>query len=347
MQRILFFTTLIICIYGCKYSPNKQSSKKHLIAFYNLENLFDTINTPNVNDVEFTPEGRKKWNSERYYSKLNNMSSVISSLGVDHEIDCPSILGVCEVENKDVLEDLKNTGKLKNKSYDIIHFDSPDKRGIDVALLYRPSEFKPAKTQTFPLLIYDKETNKRIYTRDQLLVSGNLGGDYIHIIVNHWPSRYGGKERSKALRKSAALLNRQIIDSLLTENNSAKILTMGDFNDDPIDPSINDHLDANAPLDKLSGNDLYNPLALNYTKGKGSLFYRGKWNLFDQVIISQTLINPPKGLAYDSAYIYNKPYLFQQEGDYKGYLLRTYGGNKYLNGYSDHLPVCMLLTHTK
>lgn len=341
LSRLVFFVIIIgICFSACQQN-NRQNQ---VIAFYNLENLFDTINTPNVNDEEFTPEGSKQWNSERYKSKLQNMSKVIADLGKDEGINGPSILGLCEMENRQVLEDLINTTQLKNYNYKIIHSDSPDKRGIDVALLYKPNSFTVNKTQLFPLIIQEEDTGKRIFTRDQLLVSGLLNGDKIHLIVNHWPSRYGGKERSISLRKKAAMLNRHIIDSLLNENKNAKIFTMGDFNDDPTDESISTHLNAHAKRNRLSNNQLYDPLANYFNKGEGSLYYRGKWNLFDQIIISQELINKEtKGYQYDTAFIYNKPYLIQQDGKYKGNLLRTHGGKNYLNGYSDHLPVYMIL----
>ncbi|MGQ1787571.1 MULTISPECIES: endonuclease/exonuclease/phosphatase family protein [unclassified Saccharicrinis] len=345
MRYIILFLMLTLLIAGCKFTNNHtQIHNPHVIAFYNLENLFDTINDVGVYDGEFTPSGSKAWNTERYVSKQQNLSKVIADLGTDQGIDGPTLIGLCEVENRSVLEDLIHSDKLKDKGYSIIHFDSPDKRGIDVALLYKPSAFWIEKTQLFPLIIQSTETGKRLYTRDQLLVSGKLEGDPIHVIVNHWPSRYGGQKRSLPSRKSAALLNRQIIDSLLHINRDAKIITMGDLNDDPTDESVHIHLDAHTSQNNLEHNNLYNPLAMNFKEGKGTLFYRGKWNLFDQLIISRGLLDSSKGFQYDSAYIYKKPYLIQQDGDYKGYLLRTYGGGNYLNGYSDHLPVYLVLS---
>lgn len=349
MQRIFLFLIICVTVIACDFTPNNSKGKTksqttpYVIAFYNLENLFDTINNVEVNDGEFTPEGSKQWDTPKYISKQKNMSSVIASIGSDIGIDGPSIIGLCEVENRGVLEDLIKTEQLKDKKYQIVHTDSPDKRGIDVALLYKNDDFKIVSTKSYPLIINKSENNERLYTRDQLLVSGKLNGELIHIIVNHWPSRYGGKERSIPSRKSAAMLNHQIIDSLLIVDKNAKIVTMGDLNDDPTDESIVTYLDAHAQIDSLESGDLYNPLGINFKEGEGTLYYRGHWNLFDQIIISQSLIDAEKGCKYDSAYIYNKPYLIQQDGKYKGYLLRTFGGKTYLNGYSDHLPVYMVL----
>lgn len=324
------------------FSCQKPINQKHVIAFYNLENLFDTINNEGVRDIEFTPEGDKKWNTERYLSKLNNMSSVISQLGKDEGINGPSIIGLCEMENKLVLEDLVNMQAMKSNKYKIIHSDSPDQRGIDVALLYNPDNFNILSHQTYPLIIHDIDSGNRIFTRDQLLVKGILNNDSIYLIVNHWPSRYGGKERSIPLRRDAALLNRKIIDSLLQINPHEKIITMGDFNDDPSDPSITNYLKAKDSKAELETNDLFNPLATYFKDSKGSLFYRGKWNLFDQMIVSQGLINS-NGIKIKSATIFNKPFLIQQDGKYKGHLFRTFGGKNYLNGYSDHLPVFLIV----
>ena len=345
MRQVLFFIVITVLIFGCDLKKTKQQNhpSEHVVAFYNLENLFDTINDPNIQDGEFTPEGYRNWDSEKYALKQKNMSTVIADIGNDLGHDGPSIIGLCEVENLGVLKDLIATEQLKNKGYAVVHQDSPDKRGIDVALLYKPEVFKVENKKLYPLFIYDAESNNRIFTRDQLLVSGKLEGETLHIIVNHWPSRYGGKERSIPSRKAAALLNRQIIDSLQSVDQHAKIITMGDLNDDPTDLSVTKYLDAHATKSKFEKGDLYNPLAVNFSEGNGTLYYCGNWNLFDQIIISQGLLNAKAGLKYDSAYIYKKPYLIQQDGDYKGYLLRTFGGKNYLKGYSDHLPVYMLL----
>ncbi|MCW3807087.1 endonuclease/exonuclease/phosphatase family protein [Plebeiibacterium marinum] len=338
--QVYTFIILVFSFYQCTTLPEQ----KHLVAFYNLENLFDTINDPGIWDGEFTPEGSKKWDTQKYTSKINNMSKVIAQIGEDIELNAPDIIGLCEVENRQVIHDLIKTTPLKKFNFEIIHKDSPDKRGIDVALLYKKTAFKEICSSWHPLNIYDADSGNRIHTRDQLLVTGILKKDTIHIIVNHWPSRYGGKQRSIPHRKAAASLNRSIIDSLLRINAKAKILTMGDFNDNPNDQSIITFLNAQANCNFSSHYELYNPLAKTYKQGMGTLYYRGGWDLFDQIIISESLCkNKGKGLQMDTAGIFNKPFLIQQNGKFKGNLHRTYGGKTYLNGYSDHLPVYMVL----
>ncbi len=337
-KKLMIICLLSIFLYQCKNQP----SQKRIIAFYNLENLFDTINNPEVRDGEFTPEGFRKWDSKKYTSKIEKMSKVISNLGEDVKMNAPDIIGVCEVENKGVLEDLCSSSNLSKYNYQIVHHDSPDKRGIDVALLYKPESFKVIDNKLFPLIIHDIDSGYRIYTRDQLLVKGILDSDTINIIVNHWPSRYGGEQRSLPHRKAAAMLNRQIIDSLLSENKNAKIITMGDLNDNPTNESISKYL-LKEDQELSSKDKLYNPMAKIFNSGKGSLYYKGKWDLFDQIIISNSLISATKGLSLDTTVVYNKPFLIQQDGKFKGNLLRTFGGKTYLDGYSDHLPVYITL----
>lgn len=333
--------TLLSSCFSSK-EQNKKTSESVVIGFYNLENLFDTIDAPDVRDEEFTPDGKKSWNAQRYEDKLSKMSSIISVMGDTVSNPGPAIIGLCEVENRTVLEDLVNHPNLKAYNYQIVHQDSPDKRGIDVALLYRPSYFKVNNVDALPLYIYDQEDGDRIYTRDQLLVSGQINGEKIHVIVNHWPSRYGGEERSRPSRKAAAHLTRSIVDSLQSINKDANIVVMGDLNDDPNNISVKDELRA-VVKSELSDTDLYNPLAEKHQEGVGTLCYRGYWNMFDQVIISQNLLNKTSGLQFKEAFIYDSEQLREPKGKYKGYPLRTFVGNRYMGGYSDHFPVFIVL----
>ncbi|MCW3787358.1 endonuclease/exonuclease/phosphatase family protein [Plebeiibacterium sediminum] len=333
----------IICLLSIVFFQcTNQPAQKRIVAFYNLENLFDTINDPNIRDGEFTPDGSKNWDTEKYNTKINNMSQVIAKLGEDQSLIAPDIIGVCEVENKKVLEDLISSTNLSKFNYQIVHQDSPDKRGIDVALLYKAESFQVIDKKYFPLLIHDIDSGNRIFTRDQLLVKGILNSDTLNIIVNHWPSRYGGTERSIPLRKAAAELNRHIIDSLLNQNIHSKIITMGDLNDNPTDVSVTKYL-LKEDENLAQPFKLHNTMADIYKSGKGTLYYKGEWDLFDQIIVSDPLIQSTSGLSLDTAVVFNKPFLFQQDGKYKGYLLRTFGGRTYLKGYSDHLPVYIVL----
>ncbi len=320
-----------------------QSYKAGIIAFYNLENLFDTIDTPGVLDTEFTPAGSKKWTGDKYWEKLNNMAEVISGIGKRKGLPGPAILGVSEIENIGVLEDLVKTDALKELNFQIVHYDSPDRRGVDVALLYQPRYFTVTHTSSVPLILYG-DNGDRIYTRDQLVVSGIFDDEKMHFIVNHWPSRRGGESRSRPLRNAAAKLSRSIVDSIITINTNAKVVVMGDLNDDPMNESVRLHLQTVGEKKKLNEGDMYNPMYKLYKKGIGSLAYRDNWNLFDQIIITQPFLGDNySDYKFRVAHIYNDKTLVNKSGKYKGYPHRTYVGDTYKAGYSDHFPVYILI----
>ncbi|MFD1552714.1 endonuclease/exonuclease/phosphatase family protein [Putridiphycobacter roseus] len=311
------------------------------IGFYNLENLFDTIDNPAVRDTEFTPMGRKNWDSKKYMEKLQNLSFVINDLGAETSPDGCAILGICEVENRKVVEDLVKEKKIANRNYQIAHIDSPDKRGIDVGLLYQEKYFKPAHIRSHPLIFKDNLDYK---TRNQLVVTGSLLGEEISLIVCHWPSRFGGQAASEIRRIQAAKLGRHIIDSLFKVNHQAKIILMGDLNDDPVNKSIKQYLQAKSKTTKVKANMLYNPMYDLYKKGLGTLAWGDAWNLFDQVLLSYAFLGSDyTTFKYFKVAVLRKPYLFQTAGRYKGYPKRTTAGGKYLGGYSDHLPVYITL----
>jgi len=321
-------------------AQEKRNFKIHTIAFYNVENLFDTINDINKND-EASPIMEMKFNrSEIYKKKVKNMASVIADIGSDLVNKSPSIVGLSEVENRNVIEDLLNNKHLLNKNYDIVHYDSPDERGIDVGLIYNKDVFKVNSTKSHELIIYDNNSSKRNYTRDQLVVSGLLDNELIHVIVNHWPSRSGGEERSRAGRMAAAELNKKIIDSLQNKYKNAKIITMGDFNDDPHDDSMKKILNAKKHIEDVKTNGIYNPMEVILSdQGIGSNAYRDVWQLFDQILVTEPFLNK----KYDSyqfykAGIFNKSYLINKAGRYKGYPFRSFSWGSFTGGYSDHLP---------
>jgi len=340
---------LIIFSFSSVISQEKKSYKVNTIAFYNIENLFDFEDDPLTFDDDRTPDGKDHWTEEIYNAKLKNMAKVISEIGSDVAGTTPAIIGLCEIENRRVLEDLVNQEPLLKKDYGIIQFDSPDRRGIDVALLYKKKLFIPTNYKAHELIIYDNnDSTKRIYTRDQLLVSGMFDGEKIHFIVNHWPSRSGGEERSRPKRVKAAKLNRQIVDSLFSEDPYAKIITMGDFNDDPTNASIKKHLKAKRKKENLEIKELYNPMEDMARKGLGTLAYRDNWNLFDQMIISTELTKKDySSYRFYTANIYNKSYLINSSGRYKGYPYRSFVGGGYTGGYSDHFPVYIYLVKEK
>lgn len=346
-MKTIFRSFIVFLLFTATTSltVNSQNNDKKFVAtivgFYNLENLFDTINTPGVKDEEFTPDGPKLWTGDRYNHKLHNMAKVISKMGTEINPDGLAILGISEVENEGVIKDLIAQPSIKNRNYQIIHYDSPDRRGIDVAMLYNPKYFTPYKTSSHRLHV-DKLKDFR--TRDQLLVDGILSGDTVHVIVNHWPSRYGGEKRSRWLRNAAADLSRKIADSILNINPSARIIVMGDLNDNPTNESLIKHMLAKGKQGKLKDGEFFNPMWQMYKNGNGSLAWHDTWSLFDQILMSQAMLGKDYShLKYLKAVIYKKPFLINKEGRYKGYPYRTFVGNTFQGGYSDHLPVFVVL----
>ena len=331
---------ILIVISINSIAQEKRNFKIHTIAFYNVENLFDTINDVNKND-EASPIMEIKFNrSEIYNKKVNNMARVIADIGTDLVKKSPSIVGLCEVENRNVIEDLLKDKSLKDKNYEIIHYDSPDERGIDVAMIYNEDVFKITSTKSHELIIYDNKSSKRNYTRDQLVVSGLLEGELIHLIVNHWPSRSGGEERSRAGRMAAAELNKKIIDSLQGKYNDAKIITMGDFNDDPNDDSMKKILNAKKHIKDVKENGIYNPMeTILSDQGIGTNAYRDVWQLFDQILVSKPFLDKNyDNYQFYKAGVFNKSYLINKSGRYKGYPYRSFSWGSFTGGYSDHLP---------
>jgi hypothetical protein len=343
---IIIFSSFLI-LKGFSQAPLDKTKSYDVacVAFYNLENLYDTLDTENVSDSEFTPEGEKKWNTKKYYEKLDNMADVISQLGVDVTPEGAAILGVAEIENRMVLEDLAKTSKLKDRNYQIVHYDGPDRRGVDVALFYNPKYFKEESSRSITLTIEGKDNFK---TRDQLLVTGYLMGERVHIMVAHWPSRRGGQKRSSPLREAAADLGRAIIDSIYTTEPNAKIIYMGDLNDDPNNVSVKKNLKTQAKLEKVEYPYLFNPMEELFNKGIGTLAWQDSWNLFDQIIITPDLaVGDYSSLRYYGVKVFNKPFVKQSSGKFQGYPFRTYGGPTYLGGYSDHFAVYIYLVREK
>lgn len=330
-------------------AQEKQDYKIITVAFYNVENLFDTENDSLTFDDDRTPLGKDVWTLEKYKDKIKHISEVLSEIGSETTQNSPAIIGLCEIENYTVLEDLINQPALKDKNYGIVHYDSPDRRGIDVALLYQKTLFSPTNSQSRRLLIYELEDPlKRVYTRDQLVVTGNLDGEEMSFIVNHWPSRSGGEARSSYKRERAGMLNKLIIDSLRQINPYAKIMTMGDFNDDPTNKSIKKALHTKALKEKTEVTDLYNPMENMIKKGQGTLAYRDSWNLFDQIIVSGSLVNSNlEGYKFYKADIFKKNYLVTSKGQFKGYPFRSYDYGGYTGGYSDHFPVYVYLVKSR
>ncbi len=335
----LLIVIFIFVFFGVN-SQEKKKFKIHTIAFYNLENLFDTTDDVTKFD-EASPIMEMKTDREEVYKKkVRNMARVIAEIGADEAHNSPAILGVSEVENRGVLTDLINDSLLVGKDYGIIHFDSPDARGVDVGLLYQKALFQPTSSSKHELKIYDEITGDRTYTRDQLLVTGLLDGDLIHIIVNHWPSRSGGEARSRSKREAAARLSKHLIDSLQSNDPYAKIFTMGDLNDDPTNASIKRILKAEKDRENVKLKGIFNPYENFFRKGLGTTAYRDAWSLFDQILMTQPLLEKDfSSYRFYKAAIYNKYYLTTKSGRWRGYPFRSWADGGFTDGFSDHFPV--------
>lgn len=317
-----------------------QAQKKKLIAvgFYNLENYYDTLNDPRVNDDEFTPDGANAYSGKVFKKKVDNLSSVIEKMGMDKTDEGLAILGVAEIENEEVLKVLCAHPNLAKRNWKVVHFDSPDERGVDVGLLYNPSLFKLMSAQALrvPVELGDRPT------RDILYVSGRLAGDVVHVFVNHWPSRRGGESATREKRKLAASVSKKIIDSLLKINPLTKVILMGDLNDDPINASVTEVLDAKGKPGEVRTYNMYNPWLSFYKQGNGTMAYQDTWGLFDQILVSSGFLRKLSGgLQYEEAEIFNRSFMIEKFGQYKGYPKRSYSNGVWNDGYSDHFPTIL------
>lgn len=325
------------------------AQKPYKVVFYNLENLFDTINDPEKNDEEFLPEGAKRWNTAKYTKKLANVERVFADIAqVDRGEqmtvnDYPVVIGVSEIENRAVLEDVVSTRKLAPARYRICHYDSPDRRGVDVAFLYRADVFQLEGSAAIP---FTMEGMPNIRTRDVVTMWGTIEGEPFYFMVAHWPSRLGGQAASAPRRERAAEIMRQAADSVRKINPDVKVVMMGDFNDDATDASVMEVLGGTGDIKKIPQGGYYNPFVNLLKAGYGTLAYRDAWNLFDNIVVSENLATGSTGnlklQKTDKKFygkIFTRPYLLQEEGQYKGYPLRTFVGNNFQSGFSDHFPV--------
>ena len=312
------------------------------VAFYNLENLFDTIpNNPLGRDEEFTPAGSRQWDGRKYWAKINNLAHAISQMKTSTTPIGPAIIGVSEIENKSVLDDLVADPQIVAWNLQVVHHDSPDKRGVDVGLLYNPKYFKVLNVTNHTA------TRVKFATRDIMCVVGSLMGQKVAVMVNHWPSRLGGQEQSSPNREALAMHCVDIADSLWREDPSMGIIIMGDLNDDPMDKSVAKVLGAKRDAKGVGEHQFYNPWWKKLDDGIGTLAYKSQWNLFDQIIVSGNLTNAPEDRwHFQRADVLNKEFLRDTNGNRKGYPLRTYAAGSYLNGYSDHFPTEIFLVRT-
>jgi predicted extracellular nuclease len=328
---------VFICLWFTGSLIAQAPDRKFTVVFYNTENLFDTIDAPTPGDDEFTPGSEKKWNSEKYLKKINDLSKVLSDAG---EGEMPAIIGLAEVENRLVLEDLVNSPFLSPGHYRIVHEDSPDERGIDVALLYRPDVFGYIRHEKVPVSFPFDST---LTTRDILYVRGKApDGGILNIFVNHWSSRYGGREASEPKRMYCAVALRRRLDLLLTQETDPRIIVVGDFNDEPTNRSIMDILHATDKRKNIYPGDLYDLFYDRHNLGNyGSYYYRGEWDMFDQIMVSYNLIDQPGKLSctYNSGDVFREDFMLFKNREGDEVPNRTYGGPNYYGGISDHFPV--------
>lgn len=326
------------------FAQHLDKNKSYLISaigFWNVENLYDTLNDKWKNDEDFTPEGLNAWSGRRYLTKIDRLSEVIEKMGTDVTPDGLAILGLCEVENKSVVQDLVNSPRLKKRRYKLVHIEGPDPRGVDPSFIYNPDYFTVTKTVAYHVKLVTDSTHK---TRDILVVSGMFLGEPLTVLVNHWPSRRGGELLGRKNRNAAARLARHIADSVTTADPAAKVVIMGDLNDDPTNDCVKKYIGTYADIHKAESGLYFNPMEQLYKDGIGTLAWRDSWNLFDQVMLNSQW--NPTGYAswqYYAVRVFNKPFVKSDFGAFKNYPFRTYSGSNYTGGYSDHFAVYVVI----
>lgn len=331
MRKIIWLLVAVSLISGSCSSQNKMLRNEYTIVSYNVENLFDTRDDLNIPDEEFLPESEKMWNNERYQKKLDDLAKVIAEV---NPLEMPEIVGLIEVENRTVLEDLIRTTKFKDHKYAIIHEESPDYRGIDVALIYRRDAFTEIMHESLPVVFADDPEFK---TRDILHVVGKARNETVHIFVNHWPSRIGGEDKTEPKRVLAASVLKKRVDLLLTLDPKTNIIIMGDMNDEPANKSLQETLGAKSTD---SGAQLINLMMPDDVMGLGTYFYSGNWNMLDNLIVSRQMIAGKKiKIENNKGNIYSNDWMIFTNKNGDKTPNRSYVGNKYVGGVSDHFPV--------
>lgn len=341
---LLAFATLFVLV-----AFGQKKFAVYGVGFYNQENLFDTRHDEGKNDYDFLPSGSYRWDELKYTHKLANMSRALADMGTEvlPGVGC-AVIGLSEVENSHVLDDLCEQPALKERGMKYVHVEGPDKRGIDCALLYNPALFTPANVELHPY-VQELAKDSAFFTRGFLTVKGELAGEQVAFIVCHWPSRAAGS----FYRESGARQVKAIKDRILQDAPQTKVFVMGDMNDDPTNASMRNVLSAKPEISEVGEGDMYNPwYNLLAKQGVGTLMYNGSWNLFDQIVMTPNLLNAKGEKDYSTLkfwknQIQRMPYLFQTDGKYKGAPKRTTAGGVWLDGFSDHLPVVVYLVKEK
>ena len=356
MKRIIaiFLLSVLLCA-----NAVAQGSKNYVIGFYNLENLFDVYDDPVKNDSEFLPDGKNKWTEAKYQKKLQNMAKVIRSMKEDNGA-WHAVLGVSEIENRLVLEDLVMDPQIAEANYQIIHYDGPDRRGVDVAMLYKPEVFKYIDSKSIPFtfegssidFVMTKEQQDYFKTRDILMVHGTIDGEHFAIYVAHLPSRAGGKKGGNQLRDRGGEIMYNHAMQMQKKYPGIKIVCMGDMNDNPTDPSMAEYLHGKELKAEVTDSDFFSPFTSMLKAGYGSLAYQGVWSIYDLILVNNALANANDGsfairtIGKNGFYgrVYKKPFMTTQKGQYKGYPFRTFSNGSFIGGYSDHYPTYIVIT---
>lgn len=357
MKRLLATATILALLLFSFTADGAGKSKAYVIGFYNLENLFDTYDDPAHNDEEFLPDGKNQWTEAKYQKKLANMAKVIRAMHDDN--GCwHTILGISEIENRLVVEDLVSQESIAEANYQIVHYDGPDRRGVDVGLLYNPRTFKYLDSESIPFtfegskvkFLLNKEEQENFRTRDILMVRGIIEGEMFAFFVTHTPSRLGGKGVDTRCRCTEIIYNRS--RELEEEFPGIKIVVMGDMNDNPTDPSQKEYLHGKATIAEMTPEDFFDPYEVMLADGYGSLAYRGEWNIYDIEQVNYNLAAAPDGglrirpIVKNKYYgrIFQKPWMTQQSGQYKGTPFRTFSGGSFIGGFSDHYPTYIVIS---
>ena len=358
MKKILIIIAALLLL--CAGADAQNAGKKnYVIGFYNLENLFDIYNDPMKNDEEFLPEGKNKWTEAKYQKKLQNMAKVIRSMKEENGV-WHALLGVSEIENRLVLEDLVWEEQIREANYQIIHYDGPDRRGVDVALLYNPKVFTFIESESIPFtfegssidFVMTKEQQDYFKTRDILMVHGTIDGEHFAVYVAHLPSRAGGKKGGNQLRDRGGEIMYNHAMQMQAKYPGIKVICMGDMNDNPTDPSMAEYLHGREFKEDVTDADFFSPFTSMLKAGFGSLAYQGVWSIYDLLLVNNALANPADGTfglrqLHKKGYygrVFNPKFLTNQSGQYKGTPFRTFSNGAFIGGYSDHYPTYIVIT---
>ena len=354
MRKLSIILTAFLVLLPAVFAQDQK--RTCVVGFYNLENLFDIYDDPAKNDEEFLPDGKNQWTEVKYQKKLHNMAAVIRSMAETNG-RFHSVLGVSEVENRLVLEDLVSQPEIADANYQIVHYDGPDTRGIDVGLLYRPNQFKLLDSESIPFdfasakieFAMEGEDRVKFKTRDILMAHGLLDGEEFAFYVAHLPSRIGGKGWD--LRSRGAEIIYEHAMKMMKKYPGIKIVVMGDMNDNPADISMTEFMHGKEKPEQVGKDDFFSPFMSMLKAGYGSLAYQGTWNIYDIILVNESLLNAPDGgfkirpVGKRGFYgvIYKKNFMIQQRGQYKGTPFRTFSNGAFIGGYSDHLPTYIVL----